>query len=118
MIAQDGVGVAADVLAQALQAAFSGRASNSAVITVRLKDDADLELAREEIKEDLEPVATDGFDVTVSALDAFGGGGGLQIVVSGQDPVAIEAASAAIVADLATMEGVDNFLPFCAEVYW
>jgi HAE1 family hydrophobic/amphiphilic exporter-1 len=98
----------ADIGAQALQAAFSGRASNSAVITVRLDDDVDLEVAREGIKEDLEPVATDGFDVAVSAQDAFGGGGGLQIVVSGQDPVAIEAASAAIVADLATMEGVDN----------
>jgi HAE1 family hydrophobic/amphiphilic exporter-1 len=98
----------ADIGAQALQAAFSGRAANSAVITVRLDEDVDLETAREDIKEDLEPVASDGFDVAVSAQDAFGGSSGLQIVVSGQDPVAIEAASAAIVADLATMEGVDN----------
>jgi HAE1 family hydrophobic/amphiphilic exporter-1 len=98
----------ADIGAQALQAAFSGRASNSAVFTIRLEEEVDLDVAREEIKEDLEPVATDGFDVAVSEQDAFGGGGGLQIVVSGQDPVAIEEASLAIVADLSSMEGVDN----------
>jgi HAE1 family hydrophobic/amphiphilic exporter-1 len=98
----------ADTGAQALQAAFAGRASNSAVITVRLSDDANLEESREQIKEDLEPIATDGFDVAVSEQDAFGGGGGLQIVVSGTDPVEIEAAADAMVADLSTMAGVDN----------
>ena len=98
----------ADTGAQALQAAFSGRASNSAVITVRLADDADLEAEREDIKSDLEPVSTDGFEVAVSEQDAFGGGGGLQIVVSGQDPVEIELAADAIVVELSTMEDLDN----------
>ncbi len=98
----------ADTGAQALQAAFSGRASNSAIITVRLKDDIDLEVAREQIKEDLQPISTDGFDVAVSEQDAFGGGGGLQIVVSGQDPVEIEQAANAIVVELSTMEDLDN----------
>ncbi|MEX1334586.1 MAG: efflux RND transporter permease subunit [Candidatus Limnocylindrales bacterium] len=98
----------ADTGAQALQAAFSGRASNSAIVTVRLTDDIDLEQAREDIKEDLQPLSTDGFDVAVSEQDAFGGGGGLQIVVSGLDPVEIEAAADALVVDLSAMEGVDN----------
>jgi HAE1 family hydrophobic/amphiphilic exporter-1 len=98
----------ADTGAQALQAAFAGRASNSAVITVRLDDDANLEASREQIKDDLDPIATDGFDVAVSEQDAFGGGGGLQIVVSGTDAVEIEAAADAIVAELSTMSGVDN----------
>ena len=98
----------ADTGAQALQAAFSGRASNSAVITVRLKDDVDLEAAREGIKEDLAPIATDGFDVAVSEQDAFGGGGGLQIIVSGPDPVEIEQAADAIVVELSDMEDLDN----------
>ena len=98
----------ADTGAQALQAAFAGRASNSAVVTVRLEDDADLEKSRERIKEDLEPIATDGFDVAVSEQDAFGGGGGLQIVVSGIDPVEIESAADTVAADLSTMSGVDN----------
>jgi HAE1 family hydrophobic/amphiphilic exporter-1 len=99
----------ADTGAQALQAAFAGRASNSAVITVRLDEEADLDAAREEIKSDLEPISSDGFDVAVAEQDAFGGGGGLQIVVSGQDPVAIEEAADLIVAEIAAnVEGVDN----------
>ncbi len=98
----------ADTGAQALQAAFSGRASNSAVITVRLDEEADLEKSRDQIKEDLEAISTDGFDVAVAEQDAFGGGGGLQIVVSGHDPVEIEQAADAIVAELSTMEDLDN----------
>ena len=98
----------ADTGAQALQAAFSGRASNSAVVTVRLDDAADLEAAREDIKTDLEPISTDGFDVAVSEQDAFGGGGGLQIVVSGQDPVDIEQAADAIAVELSSIAELDN----------
>ncbi len=98
----------ADTGAQALQAAFSGRASNSAVVTVRLDDGANLEAAREDIKADLEPISTDGFDVAVSEQDAFGGGGGLQIVVSGPNPVEIEQAADAIVVELSTIEELDN----------
>ena len=98
----------ADTGAQALQAAFSGRASNSAVITVRLDPEADLEQSREQIKEDLEPINTDGFDVAVAEQDAFGGGSALQIIVSGQDPVEIEQAATAIVGQLETMEDLDN----------
>ena len=74
----------ADTGAQALQAAFAGRASNSAVITVRLTDDVDLGKAREDIKLALAPVAQDGFEVVVSELDFTGAGGGLAVVVSGQ----------------------------------
>ena len=98
----------ADTGAQSLQAAFSGRATNSAVLTVRLTDEADLEASREEIKLDLEPIVTDGFEVAVAEQDGFGGGAGLQIIVSGQDPVEIEAVAAEIVVALSTMPGVDN----------
>ena len=98
----------ADTGAQALQAAFAGRASNSAVITVKLAEDTDLEAGREQIKEDVEPVTADGFEVTVSEQDFTGAGGGLAIIVSGQDPVEIKAASDAIVAELETMKGIDN----------
>jgi hydrophobic/amphiphilic exporter-1 (mainly G- bacteria), HAE1 family len=98
----------ADTGAQALQAAFSGRASNSAVLTVRLADDVDLEAAREDIKEALAPVSTDGFEVAVSEQDAFGGGGGLQVIVSGLDAVEIEQAANAIVVELAGMAELDN----------
>ncbi len=98
----------ADTGAQAQQAAFAGRASNSAVITVKLVDDADLAKGREQIKTDLESVTADDFDVTVSEVDFTGAGGGLQIVVSGQDPVEIKAASDAIATALQSLDGVDN----------
>lgn len=98
----------ADTGAQALQAAFAGRGTNSAVVTVRLVEDVDLAEAREQLKTDLEAIATEGFEVTVAEQDGFGGGGGLQLVVSGRDAEEIEAAAAAIVADFSTMEGVDN----------
>ena len=65
----------ADTGAQALQSAFAGRAANSAVMTVRLADDADLEASREQMKTALAPLTTDGFTVAVSEQDAFGGGG-------------------------------------------
>ena len=98
----------ADTGAQAQQAAFAGRASNSAVITVKLVDDADLAQGREQIKDDLQPVTADGFDVTVSEVDFTGAGGGLRVVVSGQDPAEIKAASDAIASALSMLEGVDN----------
>ncbi len=98
----------ADTGAQAQQAAFAGRASNSAVITVKLVEDANLAAGREQIKTDLEPVTADGFDVTVSKVDFTGAGGGLRIVVSGQDPVEIKAAADAIATALQSLDGVDN----------
>ncbi len=78
------------------------------MITVKLVDDADLAKGREQIKADLEPVTADGFEVTVSEVDFTGAGGGLQIVVSGQDPVEIKAASDAIASALQSVEGLDN----------
>jgi HAE1 family hydrophobic/amphiphilic exporter-1 len=98
----------ADTGAQALQAAFAGRAANSAVLTVRLIDEADLAASRESIKAQLAPISTDGYEVAVAEQDSFGGGGGLQVVVSGQDPVEIESAADAIVAALATSAELDN----------
>ncbi len=100
----------ADTGAQALQAAFAGRASNSAVITVRLADDEDLATAREDIKLAMAPVAQDGFEVTISELDFAGGGGGLSIIVSGQNASDIKLASDVIVRELKLkiLDGLDN----------
>ena len=98
----------ADTGAQALQSAFAGRASNSAVLTVRLADDVDLATAREDLKLELAPVSAGGFEVTLSEQDFTGAGGGLQIVVSGQDPFEIKVASDAIMAELMLLDGLDN----------
>jgi HAE1 family hydrophobic/amphiphilic exporter-1 len=98
----------ADTGAQALQSAFAGRASNSAVLTVRLADEVDLAVAREDIKQALAPVAEGGFEVTLSEQDFTGAGGGLQIVVSGQDPFEIKVASDMIMSELRLLDGLDN----------
>jgi HAE1 family hydrophobic/amphiphilic exporter-1 len=98
----------ADTGVQTLQAAFSGQAANSAIITVRLHDDVDLVAKTGELEASLAPVATDGYTVAVEQQQAFGGSGGLAIVVSGEDQAAIRTASDAIVAALSTMEGVSN----------
>ena len=98
-----------DTGSQALQAAFAGRPANSAAMTARIAEGADIEETREAIKEDLEPVSSDGFDVIVSSESSMAAGmSGMAIVVSGADPEEIEAASAVIMADLAEMDGIDN----------
>ncbi len=98
----------ADTGAQALQSAFAGRASNSAVLTVKLSDDVDLATAREDLKQELAPVSAGGFEVTLSEQDFTGAGGGLQIVVSGQDPFEIKVASDVIMSELRLIDGLDN----------
>jgi hydrophobic/amphiphilic exporter-1 (mainly G- bacteria), HAE1 family len=93
--------------AQTLQAAFSGRASNSALMTVRLLPAADLPASRQRITESLSGLASEGYAVAVEEQAAFGAGG-LRIIVSGEDPVEIGQASEAIVAGLSGIEGVEN----------
>jgi hydrophobic/amphiphilic exporter-1 (mainly G- bacteria), HAE1 family len=97
-----------DTGAQALQSAFAGRAPNSGIITARLVEGIDVEVAREAIKADLGHLNRDGFAVAVSQQDAISAGAGLSIVVSGQDAAEIKVASDTIVDALADMEGIDN----------
>jgi len=94
---------------QAMQAAFAGRAPNSAMLTVRIDESADMEETRQDIKADLTPLSGDGFEVVVSGESQMAAGmSGMQIVVSGSDPDEIKAASDLIAADLDEMEGLDN----------
>lgn len=97
----------ADTGAQTLRAAFSGRAANTAQLTVRLNDDADLDASRESLTAALEPVATDGFDIQVAEESGFGGGG-FSVIVSSEDRKAVAAASAALVPALDEIDGLDN----------
>jgi HAE1 family hydrophobic/amphiphilic exporter-1 len=97
----------ADTGAQTLRAAFSGRAANTAQLTVRLKDDADLDASREALTAALEPAATDGFDIQVAEESGFGGGG-FSVIVSSEDRKAVAAASAALVPALDEIDGLEN----------
>lgn len=97
----------ADTGAQTLRAAFSGRAANTAQLTVRLEDSADLDTTREALTAALEPLATDGFDIQVAEESGFGGGG-FSVIVSSEDRKAVAAASEALVPALEDIDGLDN----------
>jgi HAE1 family hydrophobic/amphiphilic exporter-1 len=69
---------------QTLTAAFTGRASNSANITVRLASDANLAQETQKLLADLAPVKDGGWDVTVGEQTGFSSSG-LNVIVSGPD---------------------------------
>jgi HAE1 family hydrophobic/amphiphilic exporter-1 len=98
-----------DTGTQALQALFAGRPANSAAMTVRIRDGYDPEVSRGQIKEDLAPLSTDGFEVIVSSESAMAMGmASMSIVVSGSDVAEIDAASALIAGKLRDIDGLDN----------
>ena len=89
-----------DTSFQTIVAAQNGRPANSATLTVRLADDADLAVATEELSSSLDPIKTDGFDVQVSEAAGFSSNG-LNVIVSAADPADVAATSEAILAALA-----------------
>lgn len=85
---------------QALVAAFSGRPANSARLTVRLEDSADLAAATNRLSEALAPVKADGYDVAVSQTAGFTSNN-LNVIVSGENAGAVAEANDAVMAALA-----------------
>ena len=104
----------ADTGAQTLRAAFSGRASNSAQLTVRLVDSADLDATTDALTAVLEPASADGFTVAVEEQSGFGGGG-FSVIVSSEDRLDVAVASQALVPALAQIEGLANVESDLAE---
>jgi len=92
----------------ALAAAFTGGASNSATIVVRLDDSVDLNAEQAKLAADLNSFQTDSWQIQVSQQSSLGGGSGISVVVSGTDPAQVAAASAAVTAALKTMPDLLN----------
>jgi hydrophobic/amphiphilic exporter-1 (mainly G- bacteria), HAE1 family len=92
---------------QAFLSAQSGRASNSATMTVRLADDADLTEATARLALALEPLKTEGYDVTVSSGGGFTSNG-LRIVVTGPSAADVADVTDAVVAALANQPDLLN----------
>jgi HAE1 family hydrophobic/amphiphilic exporter-1 len=88
-------------------ASLLGRGLNSATITVLLEPQTDLAEANKALLADLQPLATDGYTVSVSQV-GFGGGSRLQVVVSSEDPAALEAATTQITEAVKTVPDVVN----------
>ncbi len=86
-----------DTSSQAFQSAVQGRATNSATMTVRLNDEADVEAASTRIAASLEPVRVDGYDATVSSGGGFTSNG-LRIIVTGPDAEDVATSTEAVVA--------------------
>jgi HAE1 family hydrophobic/amphiphilic exporter-1 len=98
-----------DTGTQALQAMFAGRPSNSAAMSVRIKDGYDPAESRASIKAELAHLSSDGFEVAVSGESAMAMGmSGMSIVVSGADAAEIKAASDLIADELRQMPDLDN----------
>jgi len=91
----------------AVLAAQQGRATNSAQIVVRLDSAVDLQTKIEALTEQLEPIARDGFEVTVGQQ---GGGGtnSLSVVVSAEDPAVVAETADAVHAALGDEPGLAN----------
>ncbi len=73
---------------QTVSAAFTGRAANSAVLTVRLANDANLSDTTEQFLSDLAPIKEGGWDVTVGEQTGFSSSG-LNVIVSGPDSATV-----------------------------
>ncbi len=84
---------------QGFQSAQQGRATNSATMTVRLTEDANVDDATARLALALQPLKTDGYDVTVSSGGGFTSNG-LRIVVTGQSAADVAEATNAVVEGL------------------
>jgi HAE1 family hydrophobic/amphiphilic exporter-1 len=84
---------------QTVAAAQSGRAANSARITVVLDPSVDLNEASRNLSAALAPVKADGYSVEVSQVAGFSSNG-LRVIVAGEDAAEVRAASDAVLAAL------------------
>ena len=92
---------------QAFQSAQLGRATNSATMTVRLDEDADVAAATTRLATALEPVKSDGYDATVSSGGGFTSNG-LRIIVTGETADDVAKATDAVLAGLADQPDLLN----------
>jgi HAE1 family hydrophobic/amphiphilic exporter-1 len=92
---------------QTLAAATAGRPQNSAYILTRLVSTADMKTATERLKKELDPIARDGYSISVEESSGFGGSS-MSLVVSGADSKQIADASDAIVGALGANKDLVN----------
>jgi HAE1 family hydrophobic/amphiphilic exporter-1 len=98
----------ADTGISALAAAFTGGASNSATIVVRLDGSVDLNAEQKKLAADLSGLQIDSWQLQVAQQGSLGGGSGISVVVSGTNPADVGAASTAVIAALKTLPDLIN----------
>ena len=92
---------------RAVVAALQGQPANSATLTVKYLPGVDLDAKTQQLSEALTPVKTDGFDVNVSESAGFTSNN-LNVVVSGADPDAVEAATDTVLTALSDRTDLVN----------
>jgi HAE1 family hydrophobic/amphiphilic exporter-1 len=91
----------------AFAAAFTGAASNSATMTVRLDPSVDLTAKTQAFIDDLAPIKADGYQVTVTGSFGTGGSNTLSVVVSSEQAGQVAATTKTI---LAALEGQPDLI--------
>jgi HAE1 family hydrophobic/amphiphilic exporter-1 len=92
---------------RAVVAALQGQPANSATLTVRYAPGVDLDVKTQELSSALTPVKTDGYDVNVSESAGFTSNN-LNIILSGEDPADIEAATTTVLDALSDRDDLVN----------
>lgn len=92
---------------QTITAAQSGQAANSARLTVRLVDNADLAKTSQDLATLLDPVKTDGYEVSVSQAGGFTSNN-FNVIVSSSDAAKVATVNDAVLAALADDQDLLN----------
>ena len=92
---------------RAVVAALQGQPANSATLTVRYLPGVDLAAKAQALSQALTPIKTDGFDLNVSESAGFTSNN-LNVIVSGADPDAVEAATTTVVTALSDRTDLVN----------
>ncbi len=93
----------------ALEAAFTGGASNSASIVVRLDDSVDLNTEQQKLSDGLASLQIDSWQIQVSQ-ESMTGSGSISVVVSGTNPSDVATATTAVVAALSNKADFPDLL--------
>ena len=106
-LVQTSIASESDTSFQTIIAAQSGRPANSATITIRLDPAVDLREQTRLLADALAPVERDGYTIEVSEAAGFTSNS-ISVVVSAEDPAAVESTTAAVLAELNTQSGLIN----------
>ncbi len=87
--------------------ALNGQPANSATMTIRLDESADLDDEAVALSDSLQPIKDQGYDVSVAQTAGFTSNG-LSVVVSGADAASVETATDTVVAAISGRDDLSN----------
>ena len=106
-IVQTSVPGESDTGFRTILSALNGQPANSATMTLRLVDTADLDEQAVVLSDALQAIKDDGYDVSVAQTAGFTSNG-LNVVVSGADPASVESATTTVMAAISGRSDLSN----------